>query len=170
MKKLTLTVQAIRAVRALLLVGLGLGVVGLTGLIDDSAKVAAGEGKPTFSGREVVRQIGEADDGLNGLVSAAGEMPPWFSEEVCDVADKSDVRATEDWAVVSWTEPMDGVKTLEAMVAILGGHGWTVLDSGVDQVVTCVKEGGRCQWLWLSCTEVAGETSVVVQVASAALP
>lgn len=108
-----------------------------------------------------------ADGGLEGLVPLAGEPPSWFAEEVCDVAGKPSLMATEDWSVVSWTERLGDVEAMEAMTANLRARGWAVVESGMEQVVSCVKEGGRCQWLWLSCTEVAGEASVVVQVASA---
>lgn len=163
-----LSVQAARAVRALLLVALGLGAVGLSALWDDTGRVAAGEGAPTFSGEEAVSRIGRSDDGVGGMLPVAGDAPPWFAEEVCDTAGKTDLLANEAWSVVSWTEREDAPAVLEEVAASLRARGWAVVESGMEQVVTCVKEEGRCQWLWLSCTEVAGETSVVVQVTAAA--
>lgn len=161
------SVQGLRALRAALAVALGLGAVVLSGIVDEDGTASSDKGG-AFSGREAVRRMGESDRGLDGLFPAPGAVPEWFSDEVFDVAGKTDLMANGDWSVVSWTEREDAPAVLEEVAASLRARGWAVVESGMEQVVTCVKEEGRCQWLWLSCTEVAGETSVVVQVTGAA--
>ena len=77
----------------------------------------------------------EPDVGLR----AAWEAPNWFAEEVVDVNGREELRANDDWSVVSFVEEGDGV--------------WTG-----------VKEGGRCSWLALSCTRVGDALCAVLQV------
>ena len=85
----------------------------------------------------------EPDVGLR----AAWEAPNWFAEEVVDVNGREELRANDDWSVVSFVEEGDGL-----------------VASGQEGVWTGVKEGGRCSWLALSCTWVGDVLCVVLQV------
>lgn len=96
-------------------------------------------------------------------------MPPWFAEEVLDVGGARELRANEDWSVVSFV--VDGER--EAVASMLAtdmeSRGWMLMESGQGGVLTGVKEGGRCPWMALSCTEMDEMVCVVVQVPAPAL-
>lgn len=98
-----------------------------------------------------------------------GEVPPWFAEEVLDVGGARELRANEDWSVVSFV--VDGER--EAVASMLAtdmeSRGWMLMESGREGALTGVKEGGRCPWMALSCTEVGEMVCVVVQVPAPAL-
>lgn len=100
----------------------------------------------------------EADVGLR----ATREAPGWFVEEVVDVDGREELRANDDWSVVSFVEEGDGLPN--RLVGELEERGWTLVASGQEGVWTGVKEGGRCSWLALSCTWVGDVLCVVLQV------
>jgi len=100
----------------------------------------------------------EPDVGLR----AAWEAPNWFAEEVVDVNGREELRANDDWSVVSFVEEGDGLP--DRLVGELEGRGWALVASGQEGVWTGVKEGGRCSWLALSCTWVGDVLCVVLQV------
>lgn len=90
------------------------------------------------------------------------EAPVGFEDEVLSLSERSDVRVGADGAVVGFCCPMSAVAALEEVSAELGNRGWTLVESGSDRSATFVKREGRYRWLFVACTEVAGETSVVV--------
>ena len=101
----------------------------------------------------------EADVGLR----ATREAPGWFVEEVVDVDGREELRANDDWSVVSFVE--EGEDDLpDRLVGELEGRGWALVASGQEGVWTGVKEGGRCSWLALSCIRVSDALCVVLQV------
>ncbi|MFR5091436.1 MAG: DUF192 domain-containing protein [Adlercreutzia equolifaciens] len=69
-----------------------------------------------------------------------------------DVDGREELRANDDWSVVSFVEEGDGLP--DRLVGELEGRGWALVASGQEGVWTGVKEGGRCSWLALSCTWV----------------
>ena len=88
--------------------------------------------------------------------------PNWFAEEVVDVNGREELRANDDWSVVSFVEEGDGLP--DRLVGELEGRGWALVASGQEGVWTGVKEGGRCSWLALSCTRVGDALCAVLQV------
>ena len=60
---------------------------------------------------------------------------------------REELRANDDWSVVSFVEEGDGLP--DRLVGELEGRGWTLVASGQEGVWTGVKEGGRCSWLAL---------------------
>ena len=113
----------------------------------------------------------EADfDGCASAGAAAArawEPPPWFAEEVLDIADAPGLRANDDWSVVGFEMAGDFSAVIDNLSAQLEGRGWVVVESGAPGVLSGVKEKGVCQWLWLGGTSTGEETSVVVQTATA---
>lgn len=90
------------------------------------------------------------------------EAPAGFEDEVLSLSGRSDVRVGADGAVVGFCCPANAAETLEEVSAELGERGWTLVESGSDRAATFVKREGCYRWLFVACTEVAGETSVVV--------
>ena len=70
-------------------------------------------GRPCCPGR---REL-EPDVGLR----AAWEAPNWFAEEVVDVDGREELRANDDWSVVSFVEEGDGLP--DRLVGELEGRG-----------------------------------------------
>lgn len=64
----------------------------------------------------------EPDVGLR----AAWEAPNWFAEEVVDVNGREELRANDDWSVVSFVEEGDGLARSPRWRAggTPGGHWW----------------------------------------------
>lgn len=75
---------------------------------------------------------------------------------------REELRANDDWSVVSFVEEGDGLPI--ASLASWRDAGWALVASGQEGVWTGVKEGGRCSWLALSCTWVGDVLCVVLQV------
>lgn len=98
---------------------------------------------------------------------SADQAPDWFAEEVTEVAGRSELRATDDWSVVSYVAEEEAALAVAALVGDLEDRGWTLVESGREGIGTGVKEGGRCSWLAFSCTSVGEATCVVLQVAAA---
>ena len=99
----------------------------------------------------------EPDVGLR----AAWEAPNWFAEEVVDVDGREELRANDDWSVVSFVE--EGDRPARSPRWRAGG---TRVGAGGQRprrgVWTGVK-GRRagCSWLALSCTRVGDALSAV---------
>lgn len=98
-----------------------------------------------------------------GLCAANG-APDWFIEEVTEVAGRGELRANDDWSVVSYVAEEEAALAAAALVDDLEERGWTLVESGREGIGTGVKEGGRCSWLAFSCTSVGDATCVVIQV------
>ena len=63
----------------------------------------------------------KADVGLR----AAREAPSWFVEEVADVDGREELRANDEWSVVSFIEEGDGALA-DRLVGELEERGWTL--------------------------------------------
>lgn len=112
------------------------------------------------------------DDLVDRAVSAAGgwviereeELPDWFSEEVFSPNRLSRLYVLREGSVVGFMTPEPHDEVLGQLEDELERRGWVLVESGTPFAVTGVKEGGDVSWLSLSCTQVADETCVVVQV------
>lgn len=90
------------------------------------------------------------------------EAPAGFEDEVLSLSGRSDVRVGADGAVVGFCCPANAAEAFEEVSTDLGNRGWNLVESGSDRSATFVKREGRYRWLFVVCTDVAGETSVVV--------
>ncbi|MEC4295373.1 hypothetical protein [Adlercreutzia shanghongiae] len=107
---------------------------------------------------------GEEPLSAEACLRQEGEAPAWFVEEVLDVGGTQELRANGDWSVVSFVAEGERCAVASALAADLESRGWMLMESGQEGVLTGVKEGGRCPWMALSCTEVGEMVCVVVQV------
>ena len=87
-----------------------------------------------------------------------------FEREVMSLVDFKDVQVAGDGKIISFysSRPCDAV--LKMCCERLADNGWSWVESGEDRFVSFLKTDGLYTWLYLSCTEVAGETSVVMQL------
>lgn len=165
-------VEARRLRRACLLVVALLMVVALWNPV--ATTVGWGpEPTPALSGRTFVEEALEASDArpFDGLSAASGvsrcdreEAPEWFAQEVLSLEGAYDVMAEDAWSIVGFSQS-GLVSDVEACLrGELEQRGWVLMESGAEGLVTGIKEGGCCQWLWMSTTEVGEEVGVVVQV------
>lgn len=93
------------------------------------------------------------------------EVPAWFAEELFSVQGYSDVRVASGGAVVGFSANAGSADEFAALATLMEQKGWTLMESGVESGGSFLKDDGLCTWAWVSCVDVAGETSVVVQCA-----
>lgn len=89
-------------------------------------------------------------------------VPEGFEEEVLSLASRGDVRVGADGAVVGFCCSGDAPAALAEVAVELAEKGWMRVESGSDAAASFVKREGHYRWLFVSCTEVSGEVSVVV--------
>ncbi len=102
----------------------------------------------------------------------AGEdaIPPsWFEEELFSLEGREGVCVADDGIVVGFEMEGDAAQSLDELARTLEEKGWTMAESGMEGNAAFVKKDGMCRWAWVSCIDVAGTTSVVVQCAAEAV-
>lgn len=138
-----------RLVFALLVVGAGLAVLALMSWSESLFEAVPGSGESLESRMEE---------------TSCEEFPAWFWEELWVASDASDLRMTADESVFGVVVPRPTSEVVPEMERALLERGWLGLSSGVEGCATFLKEEGTCRWAMVSCAEVAGSTSVVIQV------
>lgn len=93
------------------------------------------------------------------------EVPAWFAEELFSVQGCSDVRVAAGGAVVGFSATASAADEFTALAALMEQKGWTLMESGIESGASFLKDDGLCTWAWISCADIAGKTSVVVQCA-----
>ena len=104
-----------------------------------------------------------AELGVQEVLDAQA-VPGWFGEEVLSLEGAHGVMALDDWSVVGFSTDEAADEALARSVQEMREKGWIGYESGIEGVVTFTKGEGACSWAMLSCTQVGGETSVVVRV------
>ena len=141
--------QGKRLLRAVLVVALGLACIALSG----------GVAKAVSAARVVQEVSSEASD------EGSAEVPQGFEQEVFSMANMQKVRAAQDGSVVGFSLPEAAESAFLRVRSWLEENGWTYASSGMDTCGTFTKSSGAYQWLFVSCTYVDGQTSVVVECA-----
>lgn len=103
--------------------------------------------------------------GILQVDQAVGDesLPVWFGEELFSLDGFEGVRVASGGAVVGFEMDGSAAQSFEAITELMEEKGWRCLQSGLEGSASFVKEAGLCRWAWVSCVEVAGSTSVVVQ-------
>lgn len=168
-------VEARRLRRACLLVTAFVVVIALWNPV--AATVGWGpERAPALSGRAFVEKALETPgtEPFDGLSAAAEvkrrdrkEAPAWFAQEVVSLENVYDVMAEDAWSIVGFSQRGLAPDVEAHLRSELEEHGWVLMESGTEGLVTGIKEGGNCQWLWMSTAGIGEEVSVVVQVSGA---
>ncbi|MCI2242771.1 hypothetical protein [Adlercreutzia faecimuris] len=90
--------------------------------------------------------------------------PDWFAEELFAPEGALASYADEDGRVVGFSFPGSAADCAAMVAEAMGERGWLGVPSGVEGCVTFVRGEGSCRWAMVSCVDVPGGTSVVVQV------
>lgn len=99
---------------------------------------------------------------IQEAVTAEAEVPEGFEDEVLSLSGRSDVRVGAGGAVVGFCCSGTAPEVFAGVAAELAQAGWSQVESGSDIASTFVKPSGRYRWLFVTCTEVSGEVSVVI--------
>lgn len=98
---------------------------------------------------------------------AGASAPRWFADELFEPEGALDSYADESGQVLGFVFPGSASERAERVAEALVDRGWLGVPSGIEGCATFVKGEGLCRWAMVSCTDVAGRASVVVQVGKA---
>ena len=98
-----------------------------------------------------------------GLATEREEAPPWFADELFALDEYSNVAVAAGGTVVGFEADGAATHAYAHIAEKMRERGWTEVGSGLAGNGAFGKDGGSCSWAWVSCTDVSGTTSVVVQ-------
>lgn len=104
---------------------------------------------------------------VSAPIAGDSAVPSWFEDELFPVQGYSSVRVALDGAVVGFSTTLEPSEEFAAIKSLMEQKGWKFMESGVAASGSFLKEKGTCTWAWVSCADVSGVTSVVVQCAKA---
>lgn len=145
--------QRTRLVRAV--VALGLAGVVAVGVGEASNLLTSG----------VLREVVNPALWEEGASDALAAPPPGFEHEVLALAARGDVRADDSACLVGFSTDGDAAEVFASVGEELAEKGWEQAGGGLSAGGTFVKPRGSYRWLFVSCTQVGQETSVVVYYA-----
>ena len=157
MRALCLTAQSRRAVCA---AGIVCAVVFAPKIVDcavGAESVSASDGAETAPLSAGLSDVGMTQSGAPELVR--------FEDELFSLEGFEDVRAAEEGTLVGFVISRPGDRAFAMVRDLLEVEGWVCVESGSETSASFVKQKGVYRWAFVSCTEVAGSTSVVVQCA-----
>lgn len=162
--------QRRRALGAVALVGVAAGALVLTLGCSEGPRLGEDVAERPARASPLVRAVlgdeaawGEAVASRRGATA----VPPWFAEELFSPDGALESSVSEDGRVVGLVLSGTAAQRASEVSGELVERGWVGVPSGVDGCATFVKEGGLCRWAMVSCIDVPGGVSVVVQVAGA---
>lgn len=91
------------------------------------------------------------------------EVPPTFKKEVLDVPSGDDTYVNDDGSVIGFSRTESAQQTFMSIKDALESKGWVFVESGSRFAGSFVKAAGRYRWAFVSCTQISGQTSVVIQ-------
>lgn len=115
-------------------------------------------GSPAEGALDAVRDVMTA---RNPAVD--GVAPEGFAEELFNVEGFEEIRVSDGGDVVGFLLRDSAEEAFAALKRRLEANGWAFVESGIENAGSFAKSGGVYQSCFLSCTEVAGMTAVVVQ-------
>ncbi len=148
--------------RALVLLAIGIAaVLVIEGLYQAGLHQGGPEGaNGNADGRISQMQVMFADQAL----PHAAAPPKGFEEELLSPESTGAVLVSSNGRTVGFTIRKDPQSAFEAFKEELCAKGWASIPSGQGASSSFVKAAGTYTWAFVSCVEVSGETSVVVQL------
>lgn len=162
--------QRRRALGAVALVGMAAGALVLAlGCSEGPRLGEVAVERPARASPLVRAVLGDEAAWEEAVASRQGvaAVPPWFAEELFSPDEALESSVSEDGRVVGLVLSGMAAQRAPEVSGELVERGWVGVPSGVDGCATFVKEGGLCRWAMVSCIDVPGGVSVVVQVAGA---
>ena len=159
--------QGRRAIRAVFALAAALfGIVAVDGSLEAIPGQVARESAVALAQGPSESSSGEDDRGLFDAFEPS--VPDVASAETIErelfsLADKMDVRMTDEGDVVGYVDDDDADVAFERLSRDLEEKGWSRIEGGHAGAAGFAKDGGECVLCTVSCLEVAGSTSVVVQ-------
>ncbi len=95
---------------------------------------------------------------------AVEALPAWFEEELFSVDDAMELYASEGGRLVGVTLPKSATESFFLISASMQEGEWVVVESGMEGVASFMRDGAVPGWALVSCVDVGGATSVVVQL------
>ena len=157
-----------RFVKAAAIVALLMGAVAVSGTPASAGgpDVLAEAADPSLWGIDGPEGVGRVlAEGRLG--SGAARPPNGFEDEVLPLEGRSETQADEHANVVGFVEGGTPAEAFRRLSGELASRGWIGIESGRDACGTFAKPDGAYRWLFASCVQVSGGTSVVVQYATA---
>ena len=100
---------------------------------------------------------------MTGRDAANVVLPEGFAEELLDVSGLEGLRVSDGGDVVGFLSRDGADGSFAALKGELEARGWAFVESGIENAGSFAKPDGAYRACFLSCTEVAGMTAVVIQ-------
>lgn len=153
--------QARRAIRAVLIVAALVLVVP----ISDFACSAFWAGRVAAETASAAWNPSHSFDvgAVFGVDSASGSVPLLFEEETFALTDFEDLKCSADGSVLSFVVKSSSNQAFRDVRTRLEQSGWVCQESGAPNMASFFKATGRYRWMFVSCSQAGGRTSVVLQ-------
>lgn len=108
------------------------------------------------------------DTQQNTSCTDKSQLPAWFYEEVLTGKDLSavtikNIQTMQKTCLIGFECRDSSEQAFTRLQHALEEKDWLKFDAGLATSASFRKSSGTCSWLWLSCVEVSGATSGVVQ-------
>jgi len=153
-----------RTMKKSLLRGIGIIICGAVvlcgmGALWDASKAAT---KLFFSSSSQVSLSSILSD--QDLHNDSSSLPNDFGKELFALDAFFDVRVSEEGGVIGLLSHGSLEEVTTFCEAELIEHGWTKVESGYAACASFVKTQGSYTWLFMSCIEVCGDTSILISL------
>ena len=158
-------VQSSRAIRALCLIIAGFVLLAFSGMKESAAAGSEIDGEKAAASLLLsFGETGSAGSVLDEMSKFESELPPSFERELFSVEGTEAVYANEEETVFAFTVGGSAKEEFGSLCSQMKSGGWQMMESGIENCASFVKEGGDYRWALVGCYDVGGSTTVVVQV------
>lgn len=153
----SLSVQGRRTLLAAIAIGLAIA----TAIAADRLASCA---RPSVA-QEAITIAAFGDSASAYAVESGSSALETFEQEVLSLAAYRELRLAAEVCVVGFTADGSAEKTFSDLSQTLERGGWTAITSGSATAGSFVKSTGTYRWIFMSCSDIAGTTSVVIRCA-----
>ncbi|MBR5260385.1 MAG: hypothetical protein IKV48_07980 [Eggerthellaceae bacterium] len=89
-------------------------------------------------------------------------LPLWFSEELFDESQATELYANEDETIFGLNVDKSPAASFNEICTSMESKGWVRIESGMEHCATFIREQGDPSWALVSCTNTGSGTSIVV--------
>ena len=153
----TPSVQGRRALLAAIVISLAVAAAIAADRLASCARPSAAQ--------ETISIAAFGDSGSAYAVESGSSVLEAFEQEVLSLAAYSELRTTAEACVVGFIANESAEKTFSDLTQTLERGGWTAIASGSATAGSFAKSTGAYRWIFVSCSDIAGTTSVVIRCA-----